>query len=216
MCTNTPTTCVPFSSIRVCINLFNFIIHKKKINTDLAHQKLLNLEKELNAVCSSKLGLKTYPCDCGRTLKSYPRKLRNEARTLYKKKCNAYDIYHSLKLDYITAIKKSIKIMVHIIEEKTLQKTLELIEKEDMTKAYALEIVLLIKKQNLNGEEVRKFNWHNQRLKLNYKNELDVLKKEKENDVIWNILRNEISEAREAYTVVEEEMYQLLVKVFIY
>jgi hypothetical protein len=106
--------------------------------------------------------------------------------------------------------------MVHIIEEKTLQKTLELIEKEDMTKAYALEIVLLIKKQNLNGEEVRKFNWHNQRLKLNYKNELDVLKKEKENDVIWNILRNEISEAREAYTVVEEEMYQLLVKVFIY
>jgi len=194
MCTNTPTTCVPFSSSRVCVNLFNSLIHKKKINTDLAHQKLLNLEKELNAVCSSKLGLKTYPRDCGRTLKSYPRKLRNEARTLYKKKCNAYDIYHRLKLNYITAVKKSIKIMVHIIEEKTLQKTSELIEKEDMTKAYALEIVSLI-------QEVRNS---------------PLLDNEKENGVIWNILRNEISEATEAYTVVEEEMYQLLVKVFIY
>ena len=202
-------------SFCISLNLGNLSVCQKKNERDLAYKYYLNLEKELDASYDMfdafvKLGLKD---ECI--------KLKSETKILINKSGKAIHKYYDLKAAHITAVKEQIKIMVLLLGVMPQLKTPKLREKEKLMKASAIKIVLMKEENKLNFQEIERldkiinnsffispFRRGNEGQAAEYKR--------KEYDDAYGVLQEKINEAEDAYAVAEEEMYQLLVKIFIY
>lgn len=188
---------------------------QKKKDRDLTYNNYLKLQKELDKSYDMfdafvKLGLKD-ECNI----------LRNNFRILINKIDETHHEYYNLKAAHITAVKEQIKIMVLLLGVMPQLKTQELKEKEKLMKASAIKIVLMKEKNKLNFQEIERldkiinnsflispFSRGNEGQAAEYKR--------KEYDDAYGVLQEKINEAEYAYAVAEEEIYQLLVKIFIY
>ena len=206
-------------SFCISLNLGNLSVCQKKNERDLAYKYYLNLEKELNASFVN-LGLKD---ECI--------KLKSETKILINKSGKAIHKYYDLKAAHITAVKEQIKIMVLLLGVMPRLKTPELKEKEKLMKASAIEIVLMKEKNKLNFQEIERLDKiiNNKIINNNIiNNSVFILPfrcgnegqaaeyKRKAYDDAYGVLQEKINEAEDAYAVAEEEIYQLLVKIFIY
>jgi hypothetical protein len=148
-------------------------------------------------------------------------KLKSENKILFNKIGKAIHEYYNLKTVHIMAIKEQTKMMVLLLGVIPQLKTPELRDKEKLMKASAMKIVLMKEKNKLNFQEIERldeiinnsffispFMRNNEGQAAEYKR--------KEYDNAYGVLQEKINEAEDAYTVAEEEMYQLLVKIFIY
>lgn len=199
-------------SFCISLNLGNLSVCQKKNERDLAYKYYLNLEEELNASFVN-LGLES------------------ETKILINKSGKAIHKYYDLKAAHITAVKEQIKIMVLLLGVMPRLKTPELKEKEKLMKASAIEIVLMKEKNKLNFQEIERLDKiiNNKIINNNIiNNSVFILPfrcgnegqaaeyKRKAYDDAYGVLQEKINEAEDAYAVAEEEIYQLLVKIFIY
>lgn len=199
-------------SFCISLNLGNLSVCQKKNERDLAYKYYLNLEKELNASFVN-LGLES------------------ETKILINKSGKAIHKYYDLKAAHITAVKEQIKIMVLLLGVMPRLKTPELKEKEKLMKASAIEIVLMKEKNKLNFQEIERLDKiiNNKIINNNIINNSGFILpfrcgnegqaaeyKRKAYDDAYGVLQEKINEAEDAYAVAEEEIYQLLVKIFIY
>ena len=190
---------------------------EKKKDRDLAYEYYLNLEEELNA--------------------SFVKlELESKTKILINKSGKAIHKYYDLKAAHITAVKEQIKIMVLLLGVMPRLKTPELKEKEKLMKASAIKIVLMKEENKLNFQEIERLDKIINNKIINNKiinnkiinNSVFILPfrrgyegqaaeyKRKEYDDAYGVLQEKINEAEYAYAVAEEEIYQLLVKIFIY
>lgn len=199
-------------SFCISLNLGNLSVCQKKNERDLAYKYYLNLEEELNASFVN-LGLES------------------ETKILINKSGKAIHKYYDLKAAHITAVKEQIKIMVLLLGVMPRLKTPELKEKEKLMKASAIEIVLMKEKNKLNFQEIERLDKiiNNKIINNNIINNSGFILpfrcgnegqaaeyKRKAYDDAYGVLQEKINEAEDAYAVAEEEIYQLLVKIFIY
>lgn len=199
-------------SFCIILNLGNLSVYQKKKDRDLTYKEYLKLQEELNAYF--KLGIKDEV-------------ILETIHILANKLIETYHKYYNLKAAYITAVKEQIKIMVLLLSMIPLLKTPELREKEKLIEASAIEIVLMKEKNKLNFQEKERLNKRIDNLFLisppSCGEEYDlsamqekINKAKDENDVLpYNVLQKKINQAEDAYAVAEEEIYQLLVKIFI-